>query len=155
MPSCLTAVLVSPPSSWRDGNGEGDSTNSAHLGCARHGSDACRPRQRRATSRTSSESGLQLNCEGHHALQLRQLRQSSPSAYEAYLRGLGEKPHSVGSASSRPSRALIEHSRSPTLGSAEGKRTGIICIGGQAMRKIANGWEQIWGKDGWQRCRGG
>ena len=115
MPSCLTAVLVSPPSSWRDGNGEGDSTNSAHLGCARHGSDACRPRQRSATSRTSSESGLQLNCEGHHALQLRQLRQSSPSAYEAYLRGLGEKPHSVGSASSRPSRALIEHSRSPTF----------------------------------------
>lgn len=43
----------------------------------------------------------------------------------------------------------------PPLGSAEGKRLGIVCIGGQAMRKIPNGWEQVWGADGWQRCRGG
>lgn len=43
----------------------------------------------------------------------------------------------------------------PALGSAEGKRTGIICVGGQAMRRIPNGWEQLWGGDGWQRCRGG
>jgi len=43
----------------------------------------------------------------------------------------------------------------PPLGSAEGKRLGIVCIGGQAMRKIPNGWEQVWGVDGWQRCRGG
>lgn len=43
----------------------------------------------------------------------------------------------------------------PALGSVEGKRLGIVCIGGQAMRKIANGWEQVWGRDGWQRCNGG
>lgn len=43
----------------------------------------------------------------------------------------------------------------PALGSPEGKRTGVVCIGGQAMRKIPNGWEQLWGRDGWQRCRGG
>lgn len=43
----------------------------------------------------------------------------------------------------------------PSLGSAEGKRLGIVCIGGQAMRKIVNGWEQVWGRDGWQRCTGG
>jgi len=43
----------------------------------------------------------------------------------------------------------------PALGSIEGKRLGIVCIGGQAMRKISNGWEQVWSADGWQRCRGG
>jgi len=51
-----------------------------------------------------------------------------------------------------PSSGVIDL---PPLGSAEGKRLGVVCIGGQAMRKIPNGWEQVWGRDGWQRCRGG
>ena len=51
-----------------------------------------------------------------------------------------------------PSKKVVDL---PPLGSPEGKRTGIVCIGGQAMRKIPNGWEQVWGNDGWQRCRGG
>lgn len=51
-----------------------------------------------------------------------------------------------------PSSSVVDL---PSLGSPEGKRLGIVCIGGQAMRKITNGWEQVWGADGWQRCRGG
>lgn len=51
-----------------------------------------------------------------------------------------------------PSSSIVDL---PPLGSSEGKRTGIVCIGGQAMRKLPNGWEQVWGRDGWQRCRGG
>ena len=51
-----------------------------------------------------------------------------------------------------PSSSVIDL---PSLGSVEGKRLGVVCMGGQAMRKISNGWEQVWGRDGWQRCRGG
>ncbi|KAF1727770.1 hypothetical protein CSC76_09255 [Pseudoxanthomonas mexicana] len=51
-----------------------------------------------------------------------------------------------------PSSSIVDL---PPLGSPEGRRTGIICIGGQAMRKLSNGWQQLWGNDGWQRCRGG
>lgn len=31
----------------------------------------------------------------------------------------------------------------------------IVRIGSQAMREIPNGWDQVWGEAGWQRCRGG
>lgn len=42
----------------------------------------------------------------------------------------------------------------PALGSAEAKRTGTACIGGQAFRRLANGWEQIAAPaGGWLRCR--
>ncbi|WP_411831971.1 hypothetical protein [Pseudoxanthomonas mexicana] len=31
-----------------------------------------------------------------------------------------------------------------------------VCIGGQAMRKISGGWQQVHSpRGGWQRCRGG
>ncbi|WP_083487560.1 hypothetical protein [Pseudoxanthomonas dokdonensis] len=44
----------------------------------------------------------------------------------------------------------------PAMGSAAAIRTGLACIGGQAMRKLANGWEQVSSPNGgWQRCRGG
>lgn len=43
----------------------------------------------------------------------------------------------------------------PPMGSPEARRTGLACIGGQAMQKLPNGWEQVQGADGWQRCRGG
>jgi hypothetical protein len=42
----------------------------------------------------------------------------------------------------------------PSYGSAEAKRTGLACVGGTAMRKLANGWEQL--RDlqyNWVRCR--
>lgn len=43
--------------------------------------------------------------------------------------------------------------RLPALGSPEAKRTGLACVGGQAMRKIPNGWQQVSAKGGgWQRC---
>jgi hypothetical protein len=42
----------------------------------------------------------------------------------------------------------------PALGSDAAKRSGFACIGGQAFRKLSNGWEQISSPSGgWQRCR--
>lgn len=42
----------------------------------------------------------------------------------------------------------------PPLGSGASKRSGMACIGGQAFRKLPNGWEQIHAQaGGWQRCR--
>ena len=44
----------------------------------------------------------------------------------------------------------------PAMGSAEARELGYACIGGQAMRRLANGWEQVMAREGgWQRCRGG
>lgn len=43
----------------------------------------------------------------------------------------------------------------PGLGSPEAKQLGYACVGGAAMKKIPNGWEQVIGVDGWQRCTGG
>ncbi len=44
----------------------------------------------------------------------------------------------------------------PPMGSAEARELGHACIGGQAMRRLANGWEQVMAREGgWQRCRGG
>ena len=44
----------------------------------------------------------------------------------------------------------------PALGSPSAKANGFACIGGQAFRKIPNGWEQVHAKGGgWQRCTGG
>lgn len=42
----------------------------------------------------------------------------------------------------------------PSLGSSASKRSGLACIGGQAFRKLSNGWEQVSAPaGGWQRCR--
>jgi len=42
----------------------------------------------------------------------------------------------------------------PPLGSEDSKRSGTACIGGQAFRKLPNGWEQVHAAaGGWQRCR--
>src|SRR5690606_18605214 len=44
----------------------------------------------------------------------------------------------------------------PAMGSNEARDLGYACIGGQAMRRLANGWEQVMARGGgWQRCRGG
>jgi hypothetical protein len=44
----------------------------------------------------------------------------------------------------------------PPMGSAEACELGYACIGGQAMRRLENGWEQVLAREGgWQRCRGG
>jgi len=41
----------------------------------------------------------------------------------------------------------------PSLGSPEAKRAGVACVGGTAMRRLSNGWEQLPASDGgWQRC---
>lgn len=41
----------------------------------------------------------------------------------------------------------------PPLGSGEAKALGYACVGGTAMRRLANGWEQLSAPDGnWQRC---
>ena len=42
----------------------------------------------------------------------------------------------------------------PALGSDAAARSGHACVGGQAMRKLSNGWEQVASPSGgWQRCR--
>ncbi|MCC8537046.1 hypothetical protein ACDH70_12245 [Xanthomonas axonopodis pv. poinsettiicola] len=44
----------------------------------------------------------------------------------------------------------------PGLGTAEAKQLGYACVGGQAMKRLRNGWEQVSAAaGGWQRCRGG
>lgn len=52
-----------------------------------------------------------------------------------------------------PSESIVEL---PALGSPEAKQLGYTCIGGQAFKRLANGWEQVHSSaGGWQRCRGG
>ncbi|MCM5639878.1 hypothetical protein, partial [Xanthomonas hortorum] len=44
----------------------------------------------------------------------------------------------------------------PGLGTAEAKQLGYACVGGQAMKRLRNGWEQVSAAaGGWQRCQGG
>lgn len=44
----------------------------------------------------------------------------------------------------------------PALGTPEAKQLGYACMGGQGMRRLANGWEQVMSRaGGWQRCTGG
>lgn len=44
----------------------------------------------------------------------------------------------------------------PALGTSESARAGAACVGGRAMKKLPNGWEQMTDSAGnWQRCRGG
>ncbi|MEN5288578.1 hypothetical protein [Stenotrophomonas lactitubi] len=50
-----------------------------------------------------------------------------------------------------PSAELV---RLPAYGSAESKRLGAACMGGTAMRRLSNGWEQLRNAKGeWLRCR--
>lgn len=48
-----------------------------------------------------------------------------------------------------PSQSVI---RLPAIGTAAAKELGYACIGGSAMRKLPNGWEQVTTTAGWQRC---
>ncbi len=42
----------------------------------------------------------------------------------------------------------------PAMGTDAAKRSGMACIGGQAMRRLPNGWEQLSSRSGgWLRCR--
>ena len=44
--------------------------------------------------------------------------------------------------------------RLPAYGTAESKRVGAACLGGTAMRRLSNGWEQLrTAKGEWLRCR--
>ncbi|MEB1609626.1 hypothetical protein VDQ74_06925 [Xanthomonas campestris pv. campestris] len=44
----------------------------------------------------------------------------------------------------------------PGLGTAEARQLGYACVGGQAMKRLHNGWEQVSAAaGGWQRCQGG
>lgn len=51
----------------------------------------------------------------------------------------------------RPSGEIV---RLPAYGSADAKRLGAACMGGTAMRRLSNGWEQLRNAKGeWLRCR--
>jgi len=44
----------------------------------------------------------------------------------------------------------------PALGSPEASQLGYSCVGGQAFRRLTNGWEQVSAAEGgWQRCKEG
>ncbi len=50
-----------------------------------------------------------------------------------------------------PSSEIV---RMPAYGSAEAKQLGAACMGGTAMRRLSNGWEQLRNAKGeWLRCR--
>lgn len=52
-----------------------------------------------------------------------------------------------------PSHSVIQL---PGLGSEQAKALGYACVGGQAFKKLPNGWQQLSARDGgWQRCQGG
>lgn len=48
-----------------------------------------------------------------------------------------------------PSRTVV---KLPAMGTPAAKDLGYACIGGTAMRRLANGWEQVANGAGWQRC---
>lgn len=51
----------------------------------------------------------------------------------------------------RPSRKVIDL---PAYGSVEGKRTGVVCMGGLGMARLPNGWQQLTDRDGnYLRCQ--
>ena len=42
----------------------------------------------------------------------------------------------------------------PAYGSSDARRTGLACVGGTAMRRLPNGWEQLRDhQQNWARCR--
>mgnify|MGYP003583784949 CR=1 FL=1 len=46
--------------------------------------------------------------------------------------------------------------RLPASGTPEARQLGYACIGGQAFKRLKNGWEQVGSAGGgWQRCVGG
>lgn len=50
----------------------------------------------------------------------------------------------------RPSASVV---KMPGYGTEAGKAIGLVCMGGQAMRRLPNGWEQLRDATGnWQRC---
>jgi hypothetical protein len=50
----------------------------------------------------------------------------------------------------RPSESIVEL---PNYGTELSTNTGLACMGGQAMRRLPNGWEQLRDEAGnWQRC---
>ncbi|WP_416057514.1 hypothetical protein [Stenotrophomonas maltophilia] len=77
-----------------------------------------------------------------------------PPGMKAYCEGveartLSDEAHRAGRPG--PSESVVNL---PSLGSAAAKRTGLACVGGQAMRRLSNGWEQVHSPaGGWQRCR--
>jgi len=51
----------------------------------------------------------------------------------------------------RPSLSVYDL---PAYGSAEAKRAGLACVGGTAMQRLNNGWEQLRDhQHNWLRCR--
>lgn len=50
-----------------------------------------------------------------------------------------------------PSSEIV---RIPAYGSADARKLGAACMGGTAMRRLSNGWEQLRNAKGeWLRCR--
>ena len=91
-----------------------------------------------------------FNCEQVDA---RAMRTIHPAAFGQLCRNL-EANHMRSMAKltgqPRPSKTVVNL---PEYGTQLAIDTGLACMSGQAMRRLANGWEQILDETGnWQRC---
>lgn len=84
-----------------------------------------------------------LNCQQHDDARMRVYCADIERWYirsEAHRQGLPT-----------PSNEIV---RMPAYGTPEAKRLGAACMGGTAMRRLSNGWEQLRNAKGeWLRCR--
>src|SRR5690606_7028860 len=140
------------------GAGRSAATRASTGGCRCGGANRARPGASRAIqaciARTAA--ALQLNGARHDAFQLRGISRPPTSGHGRVLRGSGAfvlKAEARMQGRPAPSASVINL---PPMGSAEARELGYACIGGQAMRRLENGWEQVLAREGgWQRCRGG
>jgi hypothetical protein len=102
-------------------------------------------------SQAQSVDSTPFNCEQIKgttlaAVQMWQMRVACRSLEASHLRSFAKlqgKP--------RPSKTVV---KLPAYGTAAGTEVGLVCMGGQAMRQLPRGWEQIRDVDGnWQRCQ--
>lgn len=87
-----------------------------------------------------------LNCEQYRAHPYRGMERYCQGIEDMTLRN---EARSQGRPA--PSDSIIAL---PGLGTAEAKQLGYACVGGQAMKRLRNGWGQVSAAAGrWQRCR--
>ena len=62
-----------------------------------------------------------------------------------------QRGHARRSGQPSGSREIVEL---PAYGTERGRQLGLVCMSGQAMRRLPNGWEQLVDASGsWVRCR--
>jgi hypothetical protein len=104
------------------------------------------PQPKPAAYNPLSKSITPLNCEQYRGqVYPLNMRDYCQSIENSYIQG---EAHRVGRPT--PSASIVEL---PSLGSPEARASGLACVGGTAMRRLSNGWQQLDAADGgWQRC---